>query len=87
MIRYALEGLNVTQFYEDNTVVVTTSGEVTTATAYISKFYQDWHYSNVGYDVMALLIFIVALRCVTLTISICYDSLLVVITIRYDIMH
>lgn len=72
MIRYALEGLNVTQFYEDNTVVITTSGDVTTATKYISDFYQDWHYSNVGYDVMALLIFIVALRCVTFKISTCF---------------
>jgi hypothetical protein len=60
--RYALEGLNVTQFHGDTTVVTTTTGVVTTAEAYIKGFYLDWHYSNAGYDVMALLIFIVALR-------------------------
>ena len=59
---YALEGLNMTQFYQDTTPVTTTTGVVMTAEAYINSFYTDWHYSNVGYDVMALLIFIVALR-------------------------
>ena len=52
----------MTQFYGDNTVLTTRAGLVTTAEAYINGFYLEWHYSNVGYDVMALLIFIVALR-------------------------
>ena len=59
---YTLEGLNKTQFYKDDTVVITTNGETTTAEAFISEFFLDWHYSNVGYDVMALFIFIVSLR-------------------------
>ena len=59
---YALEGLNMTQFYRDRTPVMTTTGRLTTAEAYMNGFYQDWHYSNRGYDVMALIIFIVALR-------------------------
>ena len=52
----------MTQFYGDTTVVVTTTGQLTTAEAYMNNFYQEWHYSSRGYDVMALLIFIVALR-------------------------
>jgi hypothetical protein len=61
-LSYTLEGLNKTQFYKDDTVVITTTGQTTTAEAYVSEFFLDWHYSNVGYDVMALLIFIVVLR-------------------------
>ena len=71
---YTLEGLNKTQFYEDNTVVITTTGQTTTAEAYVSEFFLDWHYSNVGYDVMALLIFIVVLRYVRAIIVIYFHK-------------
>ena len=78
-LSYTLEGLNKTQFYKDDTVVITTTGETTTAEAYVSEFFLDWHYSNVGYDVMALLIFIVALRSVrTNSVFIFVDQILLI---------
>ncbi len=56
-LHYALEGLVVTQFHEDNTAVTLADGTVSTAEAYISGDFKEWKYSHVGNDVLALCLF------------------------------
>jgi ABC-type multidrug transport system permease subunit len=60
---YALEGLNMTQFYNDNTPVTVVQGAPTvTAENFVNLFYTEFSYSHVGLDVMALFIFMFFLR-------------------------
>jgi hypothetical protein len=33
-----------------------------TAQSFIEDFYEDWHYSARGYDIMALCLFLIAMR-------------------------
>ncbi len=61
-LHYALEGITVTQFYNDDTPIETYSGNSVTAEEVISEYYSTWKYAHRGYNVMALLIFIVLLR-------------------------
>jgi len=62
-LHYALEGLIVTQFNRDSTVISITGTQFsTTASAYVEAFYSDWDYRHRGLDVLALLLFIVFLR-------------------------
>ena len=60
---YAMEGLITTQFHRDHTLISITGepGQVT-ANTFVSDFYEDWHYSARGYDIMALCLFIIVLR-------------------------
>eukprot|EP00981_Chlorochromonas_danica_P002643 scaffold519_cov179-Ochromonas_danica.AAC.2 len=52
---YALEGLIMTQFHKDDTVITTSNGEKVTAEYYITEVqFKDWSYDHVGYDVLAL---------------------------------
>lgn len=65
-LHYALEGLLVTQFHRDDTLITITGTEfTTTASSFIQDFYQDWKYERRGYDVMALLLFILFFRVAT----------------------
>jgi hypothetical protein len=58
-VHYTLEGLITTQFLGDNTEIKLLDGSTTTAEIYISDYqYKTWKYENVGYDVMALCLFI-----------------------------
>ena len=62
-LHYALEGLVTTQFYKDNTQVTVTGVPGTvSASSYVEMFYPDWDYSHRGLDIMALFLFIIALR-------------------------
>ncbi len=61
-LHYALEGITVTQFHGDSTIIVTSTGQKTTAEEFIAAFYSDWSYKHRGYDAMALFIFIIGLR-------------------------
>lgn len=64
-LHYALEGLTMAQFHDDKTpIVVTTTGEVTTAQAYITNvLFQDaWSYGNRYFDIFALVLFLIAFR-------------------------
>lgn len=62
-LHYALEGLVTTQFYKDNTQVSITGSTATlSATNFVEMFYPDWDYSHRGLDIMALFLFIIALR-------------------------
>jgi ABC-type multidrug transport system permease subunit len=62
-LHYALEGLVTTQFNRDHTVVtITGSPLTTTASQYVESFYSEMRYSHRGLDVLALLLFMVALR-------------------------
>ena len=62
-LHYALEGLVVTQFNRDSTpIAITGTTDVVTASTYVADFYSDWHYATRGYDIMALFLFIIALR-------------------------
>jgi ABC-type multidrug transport system permease subunit len=62
-LHYVMEGLVVTQFYGDHSMVSVIGGStVETAQSFVSNFYEDWHYSARGYDVMALCLFIIAFR-------------------------
>ena len=61
-LHYALEGLNMTQFHNDHTVITTLSGQTTTAEIFINEFFSTWSYNHRWLDVMALILFIVSLR-------------------------
>jgi hypothetical protein len=82
-MHYALEGLVVTQFHLDDTVISLTGTEfTTTASGFVQSFYTDWKYEHRGYAVMALLLFIVFFRYVTrcsccALLLLCYGRLLV----------
>jgi len=65
-LHYVLEGLVVTQFNRDDTAVsITGTLTTTTAQGFIESFYEDWHYSARGYDIMALCLFIIFNRVMT----------------------
>ncbi len=52
-----------TQFHGDHSLVTAIgSSDTETAQGFVSNFYEDWHYSARGYDVMALCLFIIAFR-------------------------
>lgn len=62
-LHYALEGLVTTQFYKDTTPVTVTGMPGTMpAGDFVAMFYPDWQYSHRGLDIMALFLFIIALR-------------------------
>lgn len=61
-LHYTLEGLIMTQFHDDNTLIRLSNGVKVTAETYITQYYDGWNYDNVGYDVLALVIFILFLR-------------------------
>jgi hypothetical protein len=58
-LHYLLEGLISSQFHDDTTKIKTMDGTQTTAESYIADVqFSRWSYSHVGYDVLALGIFI-----------------------------
>ena len=61
-LHYALEGINMVQFHDDTTIITEFTGATTTAEDYINTFYSSWSYDNRYYDIMALLLFMLALR-------------------------
>lgn len=64
-LHYALEGLFMTQFHKDETVITLYNGVKMTAEEYVNSFYSEWSYSHKFGDLAALLIFIVVLRFAT----------------------
>jgi hypothetical protein len=65
-LHYAIEGLIVTQFNGDETMVsVVGTAPTETANTFVSEFYSDWHFETRGYDIMALCLFIIAFRVAT----------------------
>lgn len=64
-LHYALEGINMTQFHLDNTLVTSTDGITTTAEAYISTYFSTWRYENVNRDVLILCMYIIFLKICT----------------------
>lgn len=62
-LHYVLEGVIVTQFNRDDTLVrVTGSPIVTTASNFVESFYSEWRYGHRGWDVLALGLFIIIFR-------------------------
>ncbi len=62
-LHYVLEGLISTQFNQDHTEVsITGSQMTTTADSFVKSFYGEWRYETRGFDIMALCLFIIALR-------------------------
>ncbi len=62
-LHYAIEGLVTTQFNRDSTpVTVTGLAAPIPASLFVEQFYPDWDYSHRGLDIMALCLFIFALR-------------------------
>lgn len=57
-LHYALEGLVVTQFHKDTTVISLADGELTTAEKYIQSDFEEWSYDHVWYCVLAMCMFI-----------------------------
>lgn len=64
-LHYAFEAHIFVQSHGDTTIVTTLTGKLITAESFYPTVYQDWSYSNRGFDVMALVLFIVALRMLT----------------------
>ena len=63
-LHYAFEGIVMTQFHDDNTAVKTFTGQKVTAEKFISSYYKEYSYDHKGGDIIALLVFILVLRCV-----------------------
>lgn len=61
-LHYALEGVYVTQFHNDNTIITLFNGRKTTAEDFVFSFFSSWDYENRIIDFIVLLIFILALR-------------------------
>lgn len=63
-LHYTLEGILLTQFHDNDNVILEIDGvTTTTVSAYTSEFFGGkYKYGNRGYDIMALLLFIVAFR-------------------------
>eukprot|EP00903_Cladosiphon_okamuranus_P018818 g17309.t1 len=65
-LHYVVEGMSTTQFRNDDTGITTATGpagQPTTAEAFVNDFFGgEYKYSNRWYDVMGLIIFIVAAR-------------------------
>ena len=62
-LHYAIEGLVVTQFNGDETIITITGSPVkVTASKFVEMFYSEWEYRHRGYDILALCLFIIALR-------------------------
>ena len=60
-VHYALEGLIMSQFKDDTTPITTLTGGITTAEDYMTEErFSTWSYDHIGYDVMALCLFISA---------------------------
>lgn len=64
-LHYALEGLIVTQFRGDDTMITTIQGTTMTAEQFVAAFYPDWSYAHRWNDAIGLLLFIVILRFAT----------------------
>eukprot|EP01040_Poterioochromonas_malhamensis_P003189 gene3189-3400_t len=75
-LHYAFEGLTLTQFNDDTTLISTLTGDITTAEDYIFNVrFTTWSYDHVGYDVLALCLYI----------SICIIGMYLCLTyIRHD---
>jgi ABC-type multidrug transport system ATPase subunit/ABC-type multidrug transport system permease subunit len=59
-LHYALEGLITSQFHDDTSPITTMNGNTTTAENYIQDIqFPSWNYSSIGFDVLALCLFIV----------------------------
>jgi ABC-type multidrug transport system permease subunit len=60
-LHYALEGLIMSQFKDDTTPIRTLTGQIMTAEDFMtSEEFSTWTYDHVGYDVLALCLFILA---------------------------
>jgi ABC-type multidrug transport system permease subunit len=58
-LHYTLEGLITSQFHGDDTEITLLNGDKSTAEGFIEDYqFTTWSYSHVGYDVLALCIFI-----------------------------
>ncbi len=58
-LHYAIEGLIMSQFKDDTTSITTLTGDTTTAEDYITEVrFSTWSYDHIGYDAMALCLFI-----------------------------
>lgn len=58
-LHYTLESLIMSQFHGDTTKITTADGSITTAEAYIDDVqFSKWSYGHIGFDVLALFIFI-----------------------------
>jgi len=59
-MHYALEGLVVTQYNRDSTLIsITGTEQMVTANTYVADFYSDWRFSSRGFDILAMCLFIV----------------------------
>jgi ABC-type multidrug transport system permease subunit len=61
-LHYALQGLTMTQFHGDTTTITNIDGTTTTAEAFIGNYFASWEYSQLGNDIVALVMFIVFFR-------------------------
>lgn len=61
-LHYALEGLIMSQFHQDHTLITLSNGYTTTAETFVKGVYDSWKYEDVGYDVIALVVAVVLIR-------------------------
>lgn len=62
-LHYAMEGILMTQYYHDNNVItITETNETISITNFLQLFFPSWSYADRFFDILALLIMIVALK-------------------------
>lgn len=61
-LHYSLEGLIMSQFHDDNTIITLSNGYKTTAEAFVDNVYDSWSYGHLGYDALALILFMLLIR-------------------------
>lgn len=57
---YTLEAVITTQFHQADDLVTLLNGKQVTVGALIIHAFPDWHYSNVPFDILALVLFVVS---------------------------
>jgi hypothetical protein len=61
-LHYALEGIFVTMFYDDDTLISMGDGSRLPLNDFVSNYFPSWSFSHRWWDVMALVIVIMALK-------------------------
>lgn len=57
---YSLEGVVMTQFHNDETIITLWDGSRVSVATFIAKSFPDWSFDHVPYDILALVLFLLS---------------------------
>jgi hypothetical protein len=61
-LHYALEGLTMSQFKDDDTKIRLMTGQHETAEQYMNAYYSTWSYDHIRLNVLYLILYILVLK-------------------------